>query len=70
MSGIIIVLLGIAALLLVFSLFKKLIKLAFTAVLLLLLLAGIWYFTQEAYGAPLDGAAETVQVEPPEPDRR
>ncbi len=47
MSWIIIGLLGFAALLLVFSLFKKLVKLAFTAVLLLLLVAGIWYFWQQ-----------------------
>ncbi len=46
MSWIIIGLLGFAALMLVFSLFKKLVKLAFTAVALLLLVAGIWYFWQ------------------------
>ncbi len=42
----IIVLLGAAVLLLVFSLFRKLVKLAITSGALLLLLAGIWYFSQ------------------------
>ncbi len=38
--------LALAAVSLVLSLFKKLIKLAFTALALLLLVAGIWYFSQ------------------------
>ncbi len=62
MSVLIIALLGIAALLLVFSLLKKLVKLAFTAAALVLLLAAVWYFTQEAYGEPVDGAAAAVEV--------
>ena len=46
MSWIIIVILGLAAAMLVFSLFKKLVKLAFTALALLLLATGIWYVWQ------------------------
>jgi len=68
MSWIIICLLGFAALLLVLSLFKKLIKLAFTAISLLLLVAGIWYFWLQnppeiPASVPQAGeeAAETIQ---------
>lgn len=42
----VIILLGVLALLLVFSLVKKLFKLGLTAGALVLVLAGIWYFTQ------------------------
>ena len=42
----IVIALGILVLLLVFSLFKKLVKLAFSAGFLLLVLAAVWYFTQ------------------------
>ncbi len=58
MSWIILVVLGLAAVVLVFSLFKKLIKLAFTALALLLLVAGIWYLWQQG------------DVEVPEPVRQ
>ncbi len=47
MSWIIVGLLGFAALMLVLSLFKKLVKLALTAVALLLVAAGIWYVWQK-----------------------
>ncbi len=48
MSMILIALLGLAAFLLILSLFKKLIKLAFTAVTLLLIVGGIWYVSQRS----------------------
>ncbi len=47
MSWIIVGLLGFAALMLIFSLFKKLVKLAFTALALILVAAGIWYVWQQ-----------------------
>lgn len=47
MSLIILVVLGFAVLLLAISLFKKLVKMAFTAILLLLLAAGIWFYLEQ-----------------------
>lgn len=44
MSEIAIIALAAAAILLAFGLIKKLVKLAFSAGLLLLVVAGIWYF--------------------------
>ena len=46
MSEIAIIVLAVAALLLVFGLVKKLVKLVFSAGLLLLIAAAIWYFLQ------------------------
>lgn len=47
MIWIIIGVLGLAALLLVFSLIKKLVKLALTVVVLALVVLGIWYVSQQ-----------------------
>jgi len=44
MTALIVISLGILAFLLVISLIKKLVKLAFSAVTLLLIVGGIWYF--------------------------
>ncbi|MEM7586861.1 MAG: hypothetical protein AAF560_25955 [Acidobacteriota bacterium] len=48
MSVILFVVLGLAALMLVLSLVKKLVKLAFTAITLLLVAGGIWYLSQQS----------------------
>ncbi len=48
MSMILVAVLGLLAFLLILSLFKKLIKLAFTMVTLLLIVGGIWYISQNS----------------------